>query len=80
MMIDTRNLVSMTEANRNFSRVARIVDENGLAVILKNNAPKYVVVEFSQFESNQTASMEDVMAVSKRLMDQNKAAYEELAK
>lgn len=80
MMIDTQNLVSMTEANRNFSRVARIVDENGLAVILKNNAPKYVVVEFSQFESTQTASMEDVMAVSKRLMDQNKAAYEELAK
>ena len=37
MVINTDNLVSITEANQNFSRVARMVDENGAAVILKNN-------------------------------------------
>ena len=34
--IDTNALVAMTEANQNFSRVARLVDEQGAAVILKD--------------------------------------------
>ena len=34
MTVNTKNLVSITEANQNFSRVARLVDENGAAVIL----------------------------------------------
>jgi len=37
MTIDTRLLVPMTDANQNFSKVVRIVDESGMAVILKNN-------------------------------------------
>ena len=60
MVINTDNLVSITEANQNFSRVARLVDENGAAVILKNNTPRYVLIEFSQLESEQQASDEDV--------------------
>ena len=39
MKINTKNLVSITEANQNFSKVARLVDEQGSAVILKNNNP-----------------------------------------
>ena len=39
MQINTKNLVSITEANQNSSKVARLVDENGAAIILKNNAP-----------------------------------------
>ena len=31
MNIDTNNLVTITEANQNFSEVARLVDENGCA-------------------------------------------------
>jgi antitoxin Phd len=45
MVINTDNLVSITEANQNFSRVARMVDENGAAVILKNNVPRYVLMD-----------------------------------
>ena len=80
MTINTNTLVSITEANQNFSRVARLVDENGTAVILKNNVPRYLVVEFSQAEAEQLASNEDVMAISKRLIEKNKQAYEVLAK
>ena len=72
MVINTDNLVSITEANQNFSRVARLVDENGAAVILKNNTPRYVLIEFSQLESEQQASDEDVLAISRRLMANNK--------
>ena len=80
MIINTGNLVSITDANQNFSRVARLVDENGAAVILKNNTPRYVLIEFSQLESEQQANDEDVLTISKRLMTKNKDAYEVLAK
>ena len=78
--INTNNLVSITEANQNFSKVARLVDENGSAVILKNNVPRYLIVEFGQAEKEQLASDEDVMSISKRLIAKNKQAYEVLAK
>ena len=61
MVINTDNLVSITEANQNFSRVARMVDENGAAVILKNNVPRYVLMEFSQVEDEQQAKDEDIL-------------------
>ena len=80
MMINSNALVSITEANQNFSKVARLVDEQGSAVILKNNVPRYLIVEFSQAEQMQAAEDEDVMQVSARLIQQNRAAYEELAK
>ena len=80
MMINSNTLVSITEANQNFSKVARFVDEQGSAVILKNNVPRYLIVEFSQVEQMQAAEDEDVMQISKRLIQQNRAAYEELAK
>lgn len=80
MIVNTKNLVSITEANQNFSRVARLVDENGAAVILKNNVPRYVLLEFSQAEQEQLAEDEDILAVSKRLIARNRRAYEELAK
>lgn len=35
MNINTKNLVSITDANQNFSKVARLVDENGSVIILK---------------------------------------------
>ena len=38
MQIDTKTVVSMTEANQNFSKVTRLVDRYGQAVIFKNNS------------------------------------------
>jgi antitoxin Phd len=80
MKIDTNTMVSITEANQNFSKVARLVDEHGTAVILKNNVPRYLVIDFSKAENDSIASDEDIMSISKRLIEQNKGAYEVLAK
>lgn len=80
MTIDTKTMVSITEANQNFSKVARLVDEKGSAVILKNNMPKYLVIDFSKADQNSVATDEDVLNLSKRLLAQNKEAYEVLAK
>lgn len=79
MKVSTGALVSITEANQNFSKVARLVDEKGSAVILKNNVPRYLIVEFSQAEKLQEAEDEDVLRISERLLLQNREAYEVLA-
>lgn len=80
MKINTNNLVSITEANQNFSKVARLVDEQGSAVILKNNNPKYVLIEYDKFDSIKITDDEDIASISKRIMEENKHVYEELAK
>lgn len=80
MIIDTNTMVSITEANQNFSKVARLVDEHGTAVILKNNVPRYLVIDFSKAEADSIACNEDVLSISKRLIEQNREAYEVLAK
>ena len=75
-----KSIVSITEANQNFSKVARLVDELGSAVIMKNNVPKYLVIEFVKADNQENASDESVMALSRKLMEANKEAYEVLAK
>ncbi len=80
MTINTNTLVSITEANQNFSKVARLVDQNGSAVILKNNVPRYIVLEFSEVEKVQMAADEDIADISQRIIAKNLEAYKELAK
>ena len=80
MTINTKNIVSITEANQNFSKVARLVDENGAAVILKNNVPRYLVLEFSQAQQEEQADEESLRDISRRLIAKNRKAYEDRAK
>lgn len=80
MTVNTNTLVSTTEVNQNFSKVARLVDQNGPAVILKNNVPPYVVLEFSEVEKLQMEADEDIADISQRPIAKNLEAYKELAK
>ena len=70
----------MTEANQNFSQVTKLVDQNGSAIIMKNNRPRYLIVSFPEAEKMQTAPDEDVMKLSRKLIEKNREAYEKLAK
>ncbi len=80
MKIDTNSMVSITDANQNFSKVARLVDEKGAAVILKNNVPRYLVLEFGQLEKEAALPDEDVIDISRRILDKHIKAFKELAK
>lgn len=80
MYIDIKNLVSISEANQNFSKVARMVDENGAAVILKNNTPRYVLIDYSKLQDNAEADNEMLEDVASRLLEKHMKAFEELAK
>lgn len=80
MNINVENLVSISEANQNFSKVARLVDEKGTVIILKNNAPRYVLVDYSLFRQNAIADNVDVDTVVSRILTKHMKAFQELAK
>ena len=80
MNIDTNTIVPISVANQNFSKVARLVDQYGSVVIMKNNTPRYIIYEFNQADTKQAADDEDVIASSMKLMQRNAHVYEELAK
>ena len=72
--------VSISEAKRNFSKVARMVDEEGTIVILKNNAPKYVLLDYQQFKEKELSRTEEMDPIAKRILSENLEAFKKLAK
>ena len=80
MMINTNAIVSMTEANQNFSRVTRIADANGQAVIFKNNRPKYPLIDMDRSPLLDMTDDEKMDVAAARIMKKYKPAFEELAK
>ena len=70
MKIDTDTIASMSEANQNFSRVARIADRFGEAIIFKNNRPKYKLVNLEQEEDLELTDDEKIDIVAKRLLNE----------
>lgn len=80
MIINTNNIMSMTEANQNFSRVAKLADQAGTAIIFKNNKPKYMVLDLSQETLLDLTEDEKIDIVAKRVLNKFRPAFEELAK
>lgn len=83
MTVNTNALIPMTEANQNFSKVTRLVDQAGLAVILKNNRPRYIVVDFAEYDEIQAAKAarkQRVEDIADQLIAENLEAFQELAK
>ena len=80
MNINTETITTMTEANQNFSKVAKVAESNGQAVIFKNNKPKYVLLDV---ESNPIFDMTDdekIDVAAARILKKFKPAFLELAK
>ena len=80
MNVNVENLVSISEANQNFSKVARLVDKKGTAIILKNNAPRYVLLDYNLFRQNNIADDASVDEIASRILKKHIKAFEELAK
>ncbi len=80
MTVDTKVLVPMTDANQNFSKVTQLVDENGMAIILKNNKPRYLVVDFVEYDEIKATKANLLNQISDKLIDENIEAFKELAK
>ena len=51
MDIDASSIISVTQANQNFSKIVKIVEENGSALIFKRNKPKYLMLDVNNTEA-----------------------------
>lgn len=81
MIIDTKNILSITQANQNFSTVTKAVDENGEAVIFKNNKPKYLVLDIEKNEDYLSLTDDEkIDIVAKRILERYLPAFKDLAK
>ena len=80
MNIDTNSIVTATEANQNFSRVARIAEKRGRVVVFKNNRPKLLVIDLDTEPQIEMSDDEKLEFVAIRILREHRAAFEELAK
>ena len=80
MNINTKQIVSISEANQNFSKVARMVEKNGEVYIFKNNRPKYRLVDLERDTTVEMTDEEKIDFVAARVLKQYRRAFEELAK
>jgi len=80
MNINTETITTMTEANQNFSKVARVAENNGQAVIFKNNKPKFLLIDVDSNSYFDITDDEKIDVAAKRIMNRFKPAFEELAK
>ncbi len=80
MNINTNQIVSISEANQNFSRVARIVDNAGTVVIFKNNKPKYRLTDIENDGEFIITDEEKIGIASTRVLRKYRKVLEELAK
>ena len=80
MTINTNEIVTATEANQNFSKVARIAEKMGRVVVFKNNRPKLLVIDLDTEPQIEMTEDEKLDFVAARILREHKAAFEELAK
>ncbi len=80
MNINTEQIVSISEANQNFSKVARMVDKSGEVFIFKNNKPKYRLIDIEQENTIEMTDDEKIDFVAARILAKYRVAFEELAK
>ena len=80
MLVNTKDLISLTEANQNFSKVVRKVDEKGSVIIMKNNHPSYIVLDFKKLQKLQISEKDRIENLASRILSDNLEAFKELAK
>jgi len=80
MLVNTNQIITMTEANQNFSKAAKLADKNGRAIIFKNNRPRYVLMDLSQEELFDLSDEEKMEIAEKRVLERYLHAFMELAK
>ncbi len=80
MIINTEQIISMTEANQNFSKAVKIVDKNKKAIVMKNNKPRYIIIDFNDNNFLELSDDEKILIISNRILNRHINAFKELAK
>lgn len=80
MLVNTQKIVSISEANQNFSKIAKLVDTDKSVVIMKNNKPKYILLDFDAFSKEVISEEESLDLIANRILFENLEAFKELTK
>lgn len=82
VLINDNKLVSITEINRNFSKIARTTKEsNEPVIIMKNNKPDLVLINYDVFKKLVSLyNKENTIKTANEIMDEYAEVFKELAK
>jgi antitoxin Phd len=80
MDINTKQILTMTQANQNFSYAAKVASKNGRAIIFKNNKPLYMIIDISKGDYFELTDDEKIDVIAARILKKHRRAFEELAK
>ena len=72
MLLDTNRIVSMTEANQNFSKVVKQAEEDECVVIFKNNRPKFVLMDIDKCLGEKLQTEDSLEDASRDLLNKAK--------
>ena len=80
MIVNTNQMLSVSEANQNFSKATKLADQNGSIILLKNNRPSYMLISLRENPEFELSDEEKVDVVARRVLERHRKAFEELAK
>lgn len=80
MIVNTNQMLSVSEANQNFSKATRLADQNGSIILLKNNRPSYMLISLRENPDFELSDEEKIDVVARRVLERHRKAFEELAK
>ncbi len=75
MLINTHKMISISEAKENFSKIAKIVDKEKALIIMEDNKPKYVILDFDQFSMEATLDEDKLDTVADKVLKENILAF-----
>lgn len=80
MIVNTNQMLSVSEANQNFSKATKLADQNGSIILLKNNRPSYMLISLREQPDFELTDDEKIDVVANRILERHRKAFEELAK
>ena len=80
MIVNTNQMLSVSEANQNFSKATKLADRNGSIILLKNNRPSYMLISLRENPEFELSDDEKIDIVARRVLERHRKAFEELAK
>lgn len=69
-----------SQTMQDFAGVTQLAEETGQAVIFKDDRPKYVLMDVDRSPQIEMTDDEKIDFVARRILEQHRAAFEELAK
>ena len=80
MIVNTEQMLSVSEANQNFSKATRLADRHGSVIMLKNNKPSYMLISLRDNPGLELTEDEKIDVVARRVLERHRRAFEDLAK